>query len=557
MPLSYARALATDGEVIDHYYDLLEDTLRANNMFNDPQRIYNCDETGLPLNPKPLKVVDAVGAKNPSHITGDTKSQVTVLACTNAAGFTIPPFVIFDRQSLNPQMIKGEVPGSIYGLSSNGWITQELFCDWFSKHFLAYAPSIRPLLLLMDGHSSHYCPEVIRIAAAAQVILFTLPPHTTHLTQPLDKSAFSSLKVCWKHVCHDFIAQNPGRVVSRYDFCSLLSTAWSTAMTIKNVVAGFRVTGVCPFNRTAIKIPGKYTAFNPESLPQSTGLAYIPLYSPAHSRTHPRFVHCDNLQQHSSRPDLQLVERDNVSDFEDSISVHVDSGSEGSDDSPSNRCAILPLQDSRTLSKFLRTPMAPGEVPTKHQKSSGKVLTSVENMRIMEAREREKQQKAKLKEERRKIKEEKLRKKQFLSGPCDVSEKASVCHKKGEVTCDLATLKVRTTKAKSAAGVQLIPENRDNATCESVTPVIDLSPPQIKKQVEDEDTLLTFPVCLDTPCQNRKAKEFVALTQVCPNGGDKRVKVACDLATSKTCTSTSASSSVVSRPQIEKRVQGV
>ena len=180
MPLSYARAMATDDEVISRYYDMLEDTLVANNMLNDPHCIYNCDETGLPLNPKPLKVVDTVGARNPSHITGNRKSQITVLACTNAAGSTLPPFVIFDRKSLNPQMIKGEVPGSIYGLSSNGWTTQELFRDWFTKHFLAYVPSRRPLLLLMDGHSSHYCPEVIRYAAAAQVIYlpFHHTPHT-------------------------------------------------------------------------------------------------------------------------------------------------------------------------------------------------------------------------------------------------------------------------------------------------------------------------------------------------------------------------------------------
>ena len=105
IPLSYIRAMPTDDEVVSQYYDMLEDTLVGN---NDPHRIYNCDETGLPLNPKQLKVVDTVGARNPSHIIGNRKSQITVLACTNAAGSTLPPFAIFDRKSLNPQMIKGE-----------------------------------------------------------------------------------------------------------------------------------------------------------------------------------------------------------------------------------------------------------------------------------------------------------------------------------------------------------------------------------------------------------------------------------------------------------------
>ena len=194
--------------------------------------IYNLDETGLPLNTKSDKVVDKLGAKHPSHIAGQTKGQVTVLACISAAGASLPPYVIFDRQSLNPEMVRGEIPGSIYRLSAKGWINQELFQIWFMKHFLSYVPSTRPLLLLLDGHSSHYCPEVIRMVSENQIIVFTLPPHTTHLTQPLDKSAFGSLKECWKQVCHKFLIGNSGKVITRYDVCSLLSEAWSQAMTI-------------------------------------------------------------------------------------------------------------------------------------------------------------------------------------------------------------------------------------------------------------------------------------------------------------------------------------
>ena len=55
------------------------------------------------------------------------------------------------------------------------------------------------MLLLMDGASSHYCPEMIRIE---QIILFVLPPHTT---QPLDKGVFASLKTSWREVCNSFM----------------------------------------------------------------------------------------------------------------------------------------------------------------------------------------------------------------------------------------------------------------------------------------------------------------------------------------------------------------
>ena len=79
------------------------------------------------------------------------------------------------------------MPGTMYDLNpGSGWINAELFRDWFERHFLEYAPAGHPLLLLMDGHSTDYQPEVVCLAASNGVILFTLPPRTTHVAQPLD-----------------------------------------------------------------------------------------------------------------------------------------------------------------------------------------------------------------------------------------------------------------------------------------------------------------------------------------------------------------------------------
>ena len=392
MPLSMARGMAMDKQVLDTYFDILESTLVDNGILNNPSCIYNCDETGMPLSPKPLKVVDAVGAKNPSYITGDSKQQITVLACTSAAGAVVPPLVIFNRKTLPMELARGEVPGTCYGLSEKGWITRDIFQSWFIDHFLIYAPATRPLLLLLDGHSTHYCPEVIRMASEHKIILFALPPHTTNLTQPLDKSAVSALKVCWRQTCHKFLVSHPGRVVTHYDFSSLLAEAWDSAMTLRNVIAGFKVTGVCPFDRDAVleRLPAEnFTKFKPESLPQSSGLAYIPLYSPGprpHSPKKPvksSILKISGLLQESS----------------------------SSDDGDLDKCVLMSPK-VRTLSKFLRTPVPPSMLPTKRGKSSGSVLTSFENMRIMEAKEEAKKEKVRAKEERKRLREEKKRAKE-------------------------------------------------------------------------------------------------------------------------------------------------
>ena len=94
--------------------------MKSNGIFNNASRIFNCDETGIPLNPPSPKVLHAVGEKNPCYVTGGSKVQVTVLAHASAAGYTIPPFVIFYHQTLNPQLTRGEVSGTSYGLSPNG-----------------------------------------------------------------------------------------------------------------------------------------------------------------------------------------------------------------------------------------------------------------------------------------------------------------------------------------------------------------------------------------------------------------------------------------------------
>ncbi len=199
--------------------------MEDNGLLSAPSQIFNCDETGMPLDPKPPKVIVPKGTKHPRTITTGNKCQITVLAACNAAGYVIPPFVIYDRKCLKPEMYEGEVAGTMYGLSDNGWITSELFNLWFVHHFLPHAPASRPLLLLLDRHSSHYTPSFIKKAAEEQIIIFCLPAHTSHATQPLDKGPFSPLKRAWREVCSKYIHDNPGKVVTRFSFSKLFADA--------------------------------------------------------------------------------------------------------------------------------------------------------------------------------------------------------------------------------------------------------------------------------------------------------------------------------------------
>ena len=221
---------------------------------NAPHQIYNVDESGVPLDPKALNVVAKKGSKKVRVRSTGRKGQVTVVACGNAAGQVIPPMIIFDAKKLCHAWTRGEVPGTSYGLSDKGWITTELFQSWLTEHFLKHAVAARPLILLLDGHSTHYQYELIQSACERDVIILCLPPHTTHDAQPLDCSVFSPLKSHWRSICHQFIQQNPGRVITKYNFNGLFSKAWLNAVTPANLIAGFRKCGVYPFNASAIAV---------------------------------------------------------------------------------------------------------------------------------------------------------------------------------------------------------------------------------------------------------------------------------------------------------------
>ena len=96
-------------------------TLRtAEPLAYKPSQVFNLDESGMPLDPCPPKIIALKGIKHPTSITTCDKTQITTLAFCSAAGYVIPPLVVLDLKTLKPEMTTGEVPGTVYGLSLNG-----------------------------------------------------------------------------------------------------------------------------------------------------------------------------------------------------------------------------------------------------------------------------------------------------------------------------------------------------------------------------------------------------------------------------------------------------
>ena len=126
---------------------------------------------------------------------------------------------------------------------------------------MANAVSFHPLLLLLDAHSTHFEPKSLELARKNKIIVFYLPPHTTHVCQLLDCSFFKPLKDYRRDECHKFYQKNPGLVISKHNFfCGIFREAWLKAISPSNIISGFKKAGVHPVNRNKVLLSSNNSA---------------------------------------------------------------------------------------------------------------------------------------------------------------------------------------------------------------------------------------------------------------------------------------------------------
>ncbi|MEW8548101.1 MAG: hypothetical protein AB2693_31750 [Candidatus Thiodiazotropha sp.] len=254
--LALLRAKATSREVLNQYYTELGTILTSNNLINKPERIYNIDETGISTEHSPPKIVCSKDT-NPQSVTSPRGSTITVIASGNALGNSIPPYYVFQGQRWNDDLLHGSCPGADGEMSKNGWSTAEVFRNYITKHFKKYSnvssgSAAEPTLVLYDGHRSHISLTLTEWARTNHVILFVLPPHTSHLTQPLDVGVFGPFKTMYSRECQVYLKNHPGIAITKYEVAELTSRPYVKALSAENLISAFRKTGIYPFDRSTI-----------------------------------------------------------------------------------------------------------------------------------------------------------------------------------------------------------------------------------------------------------------------------------------------------------------
>ena len=85
--------------------------------------------------------------------------------------------------------------------------------------------------------------------------VLTIPPQTSHVLQPLNSVPFAQFKKNWEKNLHRYNTTHSGRSLNKINFWEVFCPSWNQAMTTKNIMAGFRGTGIYPYDLLAIPPP--------------------------------------------------------------------------------------------------------------------------------------------------------------------------------------------------------------------------------------------------------------------------------------------------------------
>lgn len=164
---------------------------------------------------------------------------------------SIAPLFIFKGDGISNSLITNQIPSNwCISTSSKGWTSNIHGLEWLRSCFepeTREKAAGRPRLLLCDEYDSHISGNFIAHCMDYNIILLVLPPHTSHILQPLDLSVFGPLKT--------YLAQETDRYtrtgiqrLQKYEWLEAYRQARPKALSTSNILSGFRRGELIPFS---------------------------------------------------------------------------------------------------------------------------------------------------------------------------------------------------------------------------------------------------------------------------------------------------------------------
>jgi hypothetical protein len=251
----FQRALCEDPEKINAWFRLVVN-MRAKYGIQDCD-FYNFDETGFMMGVicSSMVVTRADRQGRRKKVQPGNREWATAIECVASDGFVLPPFLIVQGVNhLASWYTECDLPPSwVIKTSSNGWTDNDTALEWI-QHFDKHT-SVRRIggyrMIVLDGHESHHSAQFEDFCKEKNIITLCLPPHSSHLTQPLDVGCFSVLKRAYGKEIEAFIKAHINHI-TKTEFFIAFKTAHFDTMTPENIKAGFRGAGLVPYDPEAV-----------------------------------------------------------------------------------------------------------------------------------------------------------------------------------------------------------------------------------------------------------------------------------------------------------------
>jgi len=217
-----------------------------------PEDVSNFDESGFQIGVvKGDKVYVPLDCEIVYNADPQNRELVTVVATINYGGKRVPAMIIFKgAHHLRGHFQKELEGGILFARSPTGFTNDRLGLKYL-QHFHKYCPPSRPgayRILIFDGHGSHLSNAFLNFCWEHRIRPFRLPPHTTHLLQPLDVVVFQSLKHWFQKELRREVF-NGAEEFKKTDFFAIFQRFWDKVFKSRRIaVSSFQKTGLIPLD---------------------------------------------------------------------------------------------------------------------------------------------------------------------------------------------------------------------------------------------------------------------------------------------------------------------
>ena len=251
--ITYQRAKQEDPKVLKEWFEIVRKVIQEHGIHEDD--IWNFDETGFAMGLcTTSKVITAAErSERPRTVIQGNREWVTIIECVSSKGILIPAAIILKGKEHQAAWYEEDNLPLDWKLtnSPNGWTTDAIGLKWLKQIFDPFSKlhsTGAKRLLILDGHSSHQTAEFDDFCKNNSIICLCMPPHTSHLLQPLDVGVFGPLKRAYGKLVEGMMVAGNNHI-DKEDFLHLYPPARKAAFTKGNICSGFAGAGLKPLNQ--------------------------------------------------------------------------------------------------------------------------------------------------------------------------------------------------------------------------------------------------------------------------------------------------------------------